>query len=78
MISLKKNKRENYEKIIFVCDGSNDICLAKILNKNDVLFPRKDFALYKKLDNEGLRDELKCNINSWVNGFEIISFLKNC
>ena len=75
---FKKNKRENYEKIIFVCDGSNDICLAKILNKNDVLFPRKDFALYKKLDNEGLRDELKCNINSWVNGFEIISFLKNC
>ena len=73
----KKNKRENYGKVIFVCDGGNDVCLAKDLNENDILFPRKDFALYRKLDNEGLKNELKCEINPWVDGYEIISFLKN-
>ena len=73
----KKNKRENYGKVIFVCDGGHDVCLAKDLNENDILFPRKDFALYRKLDNEGLKNELKCEINPWVDGYEIISFLKN-
>ena len=69
-----KNKENCYEKTIFICDGLSDFCLAKNLNENDVVMPRKNFSFYNKYK---LQDEkLKCKVESWENGNDIINFIK--
>jgi 2,3-diketo-5-methylthio-1-phosphopentane phosphatase len=73
---FKINPKENYNKVIWVCDGKNDKCLCEILEKNDFVFTRKDFALYKELYENNFKDNIKCNIFPWNDGFEIINELK--
>lgn len=69
-------ENKQYEKIIFVCDGNNDYCLGKKLEKNDKIFVRKDYSLYRKLYNKGWKDNLQCDIKCWENGNEIVEWLK--
>ena len=79
-LELKKyleNNKNNFEKILFVCDGSNDYCPSKnTLKKGDIVFPRIGHRLYKKLFKEKLRDQLICEIYPWKSAEEIISKLK--
>ena len=71
----KKNKK--YEKIIFICDGGNDLCPSrKILKNGDIVFPREDHYFCKRLKEENLINELSCDIYPWKNSDEIISKLK--
>ena len=73
-IEKSKNK---FEKILFVCDGSNDFCPSKnTLKKGDIIFPRFEHNLYNKLFKEKLRDQLVCDVCPWKNAEEIISKLK--
>ena len=73
---IKKNKNK-FEKIIFVCDGSNDFCPSKkILKKGDILFPRIDNRFYIKLFKENFKNELACQIYPWKSADEIIPKLK--
>ena len=67
----------NYDKIIFICDGYNDICLAKNLGKNDITMARKDFALHKQLKENNSINNLICKFEVWENGNDIISILKS-
>ena len=39
-----------YEKIVFVGDGSNDLCLSLYLSSHDVVFPREGYKLVSLLD----------------------------
>lgn len=67
---------KNYERIIFICDGFNDLCLAVNLKKNDVAFVRKNFSLHKKLIEDNLIDKLECKVEIWENGNDIVSYLE--
>ena len=67
---------KQYLKTIFICDGKNDLCLAKNLKKNDVVFARKNFYLAKKLINEGYKNEISAEVFEWTSGDEIINYLK--
>ena len=73
---FEKNKREKYDKIIFICDGGNDICFSKHLNKGDLLFPRIGFTLCHLLFDENKKDIIKANIYPWENAEQIIDVLK--
>ena len=74
---LDKNKEKQYSKKIFVCDGGNDYCPSKkILKKGDIVFPRVDYGLYKKLFEQKLISELECNVYPWKSADEIISKLE--
>ena len=73
---FKKNPKQNYDKIIWICDGKNDICLCESLENKDYVFPRKDYDLYKELYNKNFKDKIKCKIISWKDGFDIINELK--
>ena len=74
---LEKNSGKKYEKIIFVCDGGNDFCPSKkILKKGDIVFPRVDHGLYRKLFEKNLKNELICDVFPWKTADEIISKLK--
>ena len=50
----------NYDKVIFICDGFNDFCLAVDLGENDITLMRKNFALYKKIYSKNFENNLKC------------------
>ena len=66
-----------YDKIIFICDGFNDICLAKNLGKNDITLARKDFAFQKNINENNLVKDFNCKVDFWENGNEIINYLKS-
>ena len=63
-------------KSIFICDGNNDFCLAKNLKKNDVIFPRKDYALDLKLLKEEYKKQVSADVIAWKSGNDIINYLK--
>ena len=67
----------NYDKVIFICDGFNDFCLAVDLGENDITLMRKNFALYKKIYSKNFENNLKCKVQVWENGNDIINYLKS-
>ena len=75
----KKYKEKNiiFDKIFFICDGVNDYCLAKNLDKNDELLIRKNYGLDEYLYKNGFVRYIKSNIYKWNNGFDIIEFFNN-
>ena len=66
----------NYDKIIFICDGFNDFCLAVDLGENDITLMRKNFALYKKIKSKNFENNLKCKVQAWESGNDIINYLE--
>ena len=79
-LELKKyldKSKEKYSKLIFICDGGNDYCPSKkILKKGDIVFPRVDHGLYRKLYKQNLIIELECSVYPWKSADEIISKLE--
>ena len=74
---IKNNEgNKKFKSCIFICDGFNDYCLGYDLNENDVLMPRKDYELYKRLYDKGDSKYLKCKIIDWNNGYDILEFFK--
>lgn len=74
---LKKQGKEKFNNFYFVCDGFNDYCLGENLGVKDVLFPRKDYKLYKRLYEKGDLKNLKCKCVVWENGNDILNTIKN-
>jgi 2,3-diketo-5-methylthio-1-phosphopentane phosphatase len=72
----KKVNNVTYSNLIFVGDGSNDYCPSTIFNEQDILFPRLEFPLYRKLYNKGFINKLKCNVRTWKDGFVIMDKVK--
>ena len=66
----------NYDKVIFICDGFNDFCLAIDLGENDITLMRKNFALYKKIKSKNFENNLKCKVQAWESGNDIINYLE--
>jgi pyridoxal phosphate phosphatase PHOSPHO2 len=65
-----------YSKTLFVCDGKNDLCLAKHLKKNDAVFVRKGHGLHEYLFNKGNRNDISGEVIEWSSGKEIVEYLK--
>ena len=63
-----KNKQTGFDKVFYVADGGNDFCLSKKLGINDIIFPRKNYSLYKILYYKNGKNEVKAKIVSWENG----------
>ena len=79
--NILKNKYEEknifFDKIYYICDGINDYCLARNLEKKDELLIRKDYSLDKYLYNSGYIKGIECDVIKWDNGFDIINFFKS-
>lgn len=65
------NKRENYDKIFFIGDGGNDLCLAETISENDVTFPRFEYNLYQKIFNPENASKIHCKVLPWNSALEI-------
>ena len=71
-----KDKKDCYDKIFYIGDGRNDFCLSKKLGKNDFVFPRMNYTLYKILFDKDGKKYIKAEIIPWKNGKEICEVLK--
>lgn len=72
---FKEKGRENYDKIFFIGDGGNDLCLAETLSESDVTFPRINYNLYKKILMPENASKIHCKIVPWNNGLEVKDYL---
>ena len=75
-IYFEKHPRKNYERVIFMCDGYNDLCLVRALNKNDCCVLRKDYDLYQSLFIDKVNVKTKCKFFTWTTGYDIINILE--
>lgn len=71
-----KDKKDCYDKIFYIGDGRNDFCLSKKLGKNDFVFPRMNYTLYKILFDKDGKKDIKAEIIPWNTGKEICEVLK--
>eukprot|EP00040_Diaphanoeca_grandis_P023347 m.126946 g.126946 ORF g.126946 m.126946 type:complete len:256 (+) comp29230_c0_seq1:109-876(+) len=64
----------NYDRVFYVGDGSNDFCAGVNLRACDFILARKDFSLHKQLVKDS--ESLVCSKFIWSNGKEVFDFLK--
>ena len=74
---LELKGRDSFKNIIFICDGGNDICLAKDLCENDMVFARDGHRLIQRINNPDEKIKTKCIFKVWKSGEDIINLLKN-
>lgn len=72
---LTKNPEYLSAKIFYFGDGYNDLCAAKSLCENDILFPRSDWYLHKYLVERP--NEVKCKVIPWKSGEDIQKAIKD-
>ena len=65
-------KDKNYETVSYFGDGKNDFCPTTKLSQNDRAFPRKNFPLDLKLQE----NEVQAKVQSWNNGIDLLPLLK--
>ena len=71
-----KDKKNCFDRIFYIGDGKNDFCLSKKLGKNDIVFPRFNYSLYKILFDKNGKNEVKAKIIPWKNGKDILDVLQ--
>ncbi|XP_015592304.1 pyridoxal phosphate phosphatase PHOSPHO2 [Cephus cinctus] len=63
-----------FEKIMYVGDGRNDLCPILRLSENDIAFPRKEYALIKILNDPQSEkgQSVKAQVYPWNNATDIL------
>lgn len=82
----ERQEREGmrYKCVVLIGDGTNDFCPALRLSEKDVVCPRINYRLWKKIQklkseseegNDGLK--IQAEVVNWASGLEILEFLKS-
>ena len=71
-----------YSRVIYIGDGSNDLCPGLTLRAQDYLLPRKGFSLWKKLEKMRVKQgasgrQVTASVIGWDSGVEIRTLLEN-
>ncbi|KAM3325102.1 hypothetical protein P3S67_000226 [Capsicum chacoense] len=67
--SLAMEGNNNMKRMIYLGDGAGDFCPSLMLKEQDFVMPRKDFPMWK-LMNEN-RQLIKAKIHGWTDGEEL-------
>ncbi|XP_074658913.1 pyridoxal phosphate phosphatase PHOSPHO2-like [Tubulanus polymorphus] len=66
----------DFEKIVYIGDGANDLCPALRLAESDLVFARRDYALHKMVLSKAPEcAELKATVVPYDSGREIVERL---
>ncbi|PVD29919.1 hypothetical protein C0Q70_09178 [Pomacea canaliculata] len=70
-----------YSCVLYVGDGSNDLCPGLTLAPHDYLLPRKGFSLWKKIQQARSKPDskvkgLKASVVGWDSGVDIMNLLE--
>ncbi|KAF8588724.1 hypothetical protein K439DRAFT_585759 [Ramaria rubella] len=67
---LERQKAE-FDRIVYVGDGSNDFCPIIRLRSQDLAVVRKYRGLEKRIAKEGEKEGLQCALNYWTGAWEV-------
>ncbi|XP_046568392.1 pyridoxal phosphate phosphatase PHOSPHO2-like [Haliotis rubra] len=80
-IKERKQKGVTFSTVIYIGDGSNDLCPGLSLSQQDYLCPRVGFSLWRKVNKLMKEDQttksLKARIYPWESGSDIVGLIKN-
>ncbi|XP_052763731.1 pyridoxal phosphate phosphatase PHOSPHO2-like [Mya arenaria] len=77
-----KQSSTKFSHILYIGDGYNDLCPALRLNKEDYVFPRVGFTLWKKINKlekyaeEEDDSEIRAKIVDWSSGLDILKVIE--
>jgi len=60
-----------FDRIIYVGDGKNDYCPALRLRSQDTVLCRRLKGLEERIEKEGPKDGLKCQVYKWTGAWEV-------
>jgi len=66
-----KRHQQNFDQIIYVGDGSNDYCPVMRLRSQDAVLCRRLKGLESRIEKEGPKDGLKCQVYKWTEAWEV-------
>lgn len=66
---------QDFDRIIYVGDGSNDFCPILRLRDQDTVFCRVKRGLSERIEKEAEKEGLKCQIQYWAGAWEIEEML---
>jgi len=61
----------DYDRIIYVGDGSNDFCPIMRLRRQDMVYCRRYRGLEHRIEQEGERKGLLCQVRYWAGAWEV-------
>lgn len=70
-IQDKHKRGENYQRIVYIGDGRNDLCPILRLSEADLACPRKDYPLVDRLNKLPTSISTKAKIVLWENGMDL-------
>lgn len=70
-VELRRQAGVHFDHVVYIGDGSNDLCPALRLESRDILCPRKGFALHNKLEHQATRSKIPARILPWNSGLDI-------
>ncbi|EPQ57312.1 hypothetical protein GLOTRDRAFT_58585 [Gloeophyllum trabeum ATCC 11539] len=62
---------KQFDRIVYVGDGSNDFCPILRLRTSDIVLCRKFRGLERRISKEGDKEGLKCQIRYWAGAWEV-------
>lgn len=65
------------EKVIYVGDGSNDLCPAQALMRHDVLFVRAGYGLDKLLQDPAVASTVAATTIRWDHASTILDYIQH-
>lgn len=83
-VKHQSKKDVNYDKIVYVGDGTNDFCPILRLDDKDLACAREDYKLSimvkktmagKPIDDTNIVHDIKSKVITWKNGFNILNEL---
>ncbi|XP_078079976.1 phosphoethanolamine/phosphocholine phosphatase-like isoform X2 [Mustelus asterias] len=69
-----------FEKIVYVGDGTNDFCPSAFLTATDVTFPRKNYPLHHLISEVKMTEPsaFQAQVVPWESAEDILLFLQDC
>lgn len=68
--------KPDFDQIVYVGDGKNDYCPVLRLRGEDTVLCRRGAGLEKKIEKDGPKDELKCQVYKWTQAWEVEEYFK--
>jgi len=66
-----KRQGVEYDRIIYVGDGSNDFCPILRLRSQDLVLCRSNRGLQRRIEKDSEAKGLKCSVHYWAGAWEV-------
>ncbi|KXN91031.1 Inorganic pyrophosphatase 1 [Leucoagaricus sp. SymC.cos] len=62
---------KDFDRIVYVGDGSNDFCPILRLRSQDMILCRRNYGLEKRIVKDAEKEGLKCQAKYWMGAWEV-------